>query len=45
VHSKEEILGRWKEYTTELYKTNEQPEDLNGITYEKEPWTLESEVR
>jgi hypothetical protein len=42
---KGKIFERWKEYTAELYKTNEQPEDLNGSTYEKEPWILESEVR
>jgi hypothetical protein len=45
IKEKEKVLERWKEYTTELYKTNEEPEDLNGSTYEKEPWILESEVR
>jgi hypothetical protein len=45
IMEKEKILERWTDYTPELYKTNEQPEDLNGSTYEKEPWILESEVR
>jgi predicted nuclease with TOPRIM domain len=42
---KDKILERWKEYTAELYKTNEQLEELNGSTYEKELWILKSEVR
>jgi hypothetical protein len=44
ITEKEKFLERWK-YTTELYNTNEQPEELNGFTYEKEPWILEREVR
>jgi hypothetical protein len=45
ITEEDKILERWKDYTAELYKTNEQREDLNGSTYEKEPWILEREVR
>jgi uncharacterized coiled-coil DUF342 family protein len=45
ITEKDKILERWKEYTAELYKTNEQPEDFIDSTYEKEPLILESGVR
>ena len=44
VTEKDQTLERWKEYTAELYKINEQPEDFIDSTYKKEPLILESGV-
>jgi hypothetical protein len=35
INEKDKNLERWKQYTAQLYKINEQPEDFIDFTYKK----------
>lgn len=35
INEKDKNLERWKQYTAELYKINEQPEEFTDFTYKK----------
>ena len=41
----EDIKKRWQEYTGELYKTDHNPDNHNGVITRLEPDILECEVK